>query len=389
MKKKLISLCLAFVMLFSLSITAQASVESLGEISTEEPVLSAERDIADRLEDMISHFYYDVPGQYTVGNAIAIYNADTDNIYYIIPIFRGQECVGLAEMSNDGNITLTDGTALYDNIVALDYPNSLLYMTGGVVYAEETDKAVEIYDSGFRVSSNEEFVGATFKEKTEKVATKAEGMAMPLVASAVVSQVEVVNVSARNELLRGAVPTIEVNDCPIINFVTQGNYNLCWAACVATIANYKKGLSLTAAAVATARGHNYASSSYTGGSATDVTEALATYGLSYSFTLTRIAWPQIKQNIQNRTPFIMYLYAPNPKYEYNDPDSEEPEFVAHEVVGYGYSCSYGDSEANETSRYIRVWEPHGGHYYLQDIASSYTFSFLSGTRWTWIGTIID
>ncbi len=389
MKKRLISLMLALAMLLSLGFTVQASAESLEEAGTEELTLSTEGAVADRLEDMISHFYYDVPGQYTVGNAIEIYNADTDTIYYIIPIFRGQECVGLAEMNNDGNITLTDGTALYDNIGALDYPNSLLYMTGGVVYAEETDKAVEIYDSGFRTSPNEEFVGATFKEKIEKVVANAERFATPLVASAVVSKVEVVNVSARNELLRGAVPTIEVNDCPITNFVTQGSYNLCWAACVATIANYKKGLSLTAAAVATARGHNYTSSSYTGGSATDVTEALAAYGLSYSFTLTRIAWTQIKQNIQNRTPFVMYLYAPNPKYEYNNPDSEEPEFVAHEVVGYGYSCSYGDSEANETSRYVRVWEPHGGHYYLQDIASSYTFSFLSGTRWTWIGTIID
>ena len=112
---------LALAMLLSLGFTVQASAESLEEAGTEELTLSTEGAVADRLEDMISHFYYDVPGQYTVGNAIAIYNADTDNIYYIIPIFCGQECVGLAEMNNDGNITLTDGTALYDNIGALDY----------------------------------------------------------------------------------------------------------------------------------------------------------------------------------------------------------------------------------------------------------------------------
>ena len=380
MKKRLISLCLLFAMLLSLSLTAQASIESLGEISTEEPVLSKESAVADRLEDMIFHFYCDVPGQYTVGDAIEIYNADTEAVYYMIPIFRGQECVGLAEMSNDGDITLTDGISLYDNIIALDYPNSLLYTTGGVVYGERPGTVVPLYDFNFNISANSAFVQATFAEKAAEIAAYTETALESMDIAAVVTQIEAVNVFAPEVSLMGAVPTVETDQCPITNFVPQNGYLICWAACIATIANYKKGLSLTAEAVATAMGHNYTDDQYAGAKVKAVVDAFALYGMTYSEYSAKLGWTQVKSNIANRSPFIMGITR-----SVVLPDGTIGR-VGHMMTGYGYNCNYGDAEADSGARYIRVWDPYGAHFYWQYNADYYR---IGGYLWEWSHTFID
>lgn len=386
MKKRLISLCLLFAMLLSLSLTAQASIESLGEISTEEPVLSTESAVADRLEDMIFHFYCDVPGQYTVGDAIEIYNADTEAVYYMIPIFCGQECVGMAEISGSGNITLTDSTKLYDNLVTLEFENYLLYTTGGIVYAENLEETVELQDAGLNIPANDVFIRASFAEKSFGADSNTRNISAALSVSAVIDKTDTVVIINPQTLLRGAVPTVETDQCPITNFVTQGQYGICWAACVATIANYKKGLSLTAEAVAIAKGHtNYTDvEHYDGAYDWEVVDALGLYNLSYGI-YTKIGWNSIKNNIANRTPFIVKVVTE----DLDDPDTEEIEYAGHMLAAYGYSCSYGDAEADSDSRNIRVWDPNGSSLYISYYGDDDGMYAFYGYSWEWVITLVD
>lgn len=384
MKKSLISLMLILAMLLSLSFTVQASIESLGEISTEEPVLSTESAVADRLEDMIFHFYCDVPGQYTVGDAIEIYNADTEAVYYMIPIFRGQECVGMAEISGSGNITLTDSTKLYDNLVSLEFENYLLYTTGGIVYAENLEETVELQDAGLNIPANDVFIRASFAEKSFGADSNTRNISAALSVSAVIDKTDTVVIINPQTLLRGAVPTVETDQCPITNFVTQDQYGICWAACVATIANYKKGLSLTAEAVAIAEGHtNYTDvEHYNGGTAETVVNALGDYALTYNISSGKLGWTDIKADIASRYPFVVGLT----KRRF---DVSLGKWVTdgHMLVGYGYSCSYGDAEADSDSRRIRVWDPNGNSLYFSYYGNENGKYALYGYEWNWAETV--
>ena len=376
MKKRLISLCLLFAMLLSLSLTAQASIESLGEISTEEPVLSTESAVADRLEDMIFHFYCDVPGQYTVGDAIEIYNADTEAVYYMIPIFRGQECVGMAEISGSGNITLTDSTKLYDNLVSLEFENYLLYTTGGIVYAENLEETVELQDAGLNIPANDVFIRASFTEKSFGADSNTRNISAALSVSAVIDKMDTVVIVNPETLLRGAVPTVETDQCPITNFVSQDGVGVCWAACVATIVNYKKGLSLTAAAVDAATGVDIAY-------AEDVVNSLAYYGLNYNVSYSRLGWQNVKAEIHSRYPFIIGLW----KYRYDTASGLWIE-DGHTIVGYGYSCNYGDAEADSDSRYIRAWGTLNDNLYIPYYGNEDGKYTMYGYEWNWTETIV-
>lgn len=78
MRKRIISLLLLISILLTLCFTVYAA-----EADTD----SLEAEVSDRIEQMVSLYYSDYPGQYEVGNAVAIYNADTVSTYYIIPVF--------------------------------------------------------------------------------------------------------------------------------------------------------------------------------------------------------------------------------------------------------------------------------------------------------------
>ena len=84
MKRKLISWVTVISMLFLLCFTASAA-----EVSTGSP----ESEASDRIAQMVSQIYCDSPGQYALGNAVAIYNADTSCVYYTIPIFCNEEWI--------------------------------------------------------------------------------------------------------------------------------------------------------------------------------------------------------------------------------------------------------------------------------------------------------
>lgn len=286
-----------------------------------------------------------------------------------------------AEVDVTGNVTLTDEVTLYAEITELNVPTYLLYTSGGVVYAEIPGEIVELYDSGFDIPVNNSFMLLSYADKAAQAETCLETTAANLNISAVVAQTELMSTTVRQASPFGVIPCIEIEECAITDFVTQGNYNICWAACVATIVNYKNETSLTAEAVATKMKHNYTDDKYDGATFEQTISALSEYGLTYSFESGKLGWSDVKRNVIDDCPFIVGLSSTN----YN-PTTGQMETWGHMLTGYGYNCRPGDGVADENLRNVQVWDPNGAHYTFAYYASSYS---MYGYSWTWVITLVD
>lgn len=363
MKKRIISCLLVFCILFSLFFPVNAVQLSNDSFDVE---------MSKKIVQMVSQYYYARPGQYSVGDAISIYNADSECVYYIVPIFCNQECVGIIELDMAGHLTLIDNSVLYTAISELTNSEYLLYTSGGIVYAESQTEVVEVYDSGLDIPINDDFLLLPYIDKLALAKTCIKTVTTDFDVDDVVEAVVFQDVIDSEVSLFAQVPVIEGDQCGITNFVTQNGYNLCWAACVATIANYKKNLSLTAESVANAMGHDYTNDHYLGAYPYETLSAFANYDLTYNFYSNKLSWNDVKSNIATDKPFVMRLY--------ND------SYGGHLLTVYGYSCQYGDSEVYSSSRSIQVWDPNGSRVCFSYSDSYYT---LYGNPWTWTYSFVD
>lgn len=362
MKRRLISWMLVLCMLVPFCFTAYA-VESNTD--------SLESVVTERVEQIVLAYCSGRFSQYNIGNATTIYNADTSNLYYVIPIFSNQECVGMVEVGADGNVTLTSETALYTNIAELSSPDYLLYISGGIVYAEYPNRIVELYDSGFDIAVNNNFALLPYIDKITLVEDNIESIAPNFDIDTAIEEVEMSSTLSPGVSLYGVVPVTEGRNCSITNFVEQNGYNICWAACVATIVNYKKGLSLTAESVATNMGQNYTASNYHGAPVNVTLEAFSSYSLNYESTQDKLSWQNVKNSINNDYPFAIRLRSSSAN-------------SGHIVTGYGYECRYGDDYMYADWRYVSVWDSNGYQWLFPYHSSSYN---LYGYDWEWIDTL--
>ena len=139
----------------------------------------------------------------------------------------------------------------------------------------------------------------------------------------------------------------------------------CWAACIATIVNYKKSSNITEEGVISASGIT---------SGADINQTLSVlndYSLSYKSTLSKIGWSRVKSCISADYPFIIGL---------------ESGGMGHMITGYGYSCTQGDPDSDTASRYVKAWDPVGSK-----ISFAYysTYVTCSGYTGQWVSTIYD
>lgn len=143
----------------------------------------------------------------------------------------------------------------------------------------------------------------------------------------------------------------------------------------------EKENSLSAENVATAMGRNYTDSKYQGADEVETANALALYNLTYRATNMKLSWSNLKNNVVSDCPFIIGITAP----QYNA-QTGNTDIVGHMLVGYGYSCDYGDEAIDSDSRYVYTWDPNGVQRYLQYHASGYS---IYGYTWTWVETLVD
>lgn len=134
-----------------------------------------------------------------------------------------------------------------------------------------------------------------------------------------------------------------------VSFVSQNPpSNLCWAATIACIVNYKKGTSLSAVSVA--QGY-YGSGDYNHGlSLSYMPGILANYGLSYSYQNITVSDNVILTNLMNDYPiFSSWSHS----------------------GGFHAVCIYGVN-------------PIGGYLYIMDPESGFTSATISGGTYTYI-----
>ena len=240
------------------------------------------------------------------------------------------------------------------------------------MYAEYPNQMIELYDSGLDISANNNFVRLPYMDKITLVQDSLEEAVTNFDICTAIEEVEISSMLDSGVSLYGAVPMTEGRNCSITNFVRQNGQPICWAATVATIVNYKKGLSLTAETVANQMNADYNDPDYPGALPSVTLAALSEYNLNYELTQSKLSWQNVKNSINNDYPFAIRLRR-------LDADK------GHMVTGYGYECRYGDNYMYSDWRYVSVWDSNGSQQLFQYDSSTYS---TSGYKWEWKTTLI-
>lgn len=274
----------------------------------------------------------------------SIFNLDEEKMVYLYPIMYHGECVLVAYASENGEITISEDISLYNEIINLEYEGEgcSIGITEGEICSiniSEVD-TIESMKVDYNVLNDDQIIRSiSLDEECD-------------VDKAVVTTSSTVNG------LR-----LTTTKCNITNFVSQGNYGLCWAATVATIVNYKTGSSLTAKNVADEMGIGYNE----GATTAEEIDALSSYGLSYKSTTTKIPWNTLKMRIKLDRPFAIGLSSSK---------------GGHLITGYGYICDPLDLYAY--TRVVCAWDSNG---YKITFMYDSKYIITSGITFTWNKTL--
>lgn len=305
-----------------------------------------ESEVAD-IEAMLKYSYCGSYEKLDICEYISYYNEDSNEIMYIYPIYDGNECVLMATTDGKGNVTITEDIRMYNSILDSECMGEYrTYMTGGNLYLKDKDECIDVFCATDMLgmhnvqSYSENDIANTYDSKGVK--EKLNNVIEPMVIKNVdmESATEYRAVATTNSVSLSGTPMIG-KYCSITNFVSQGNDGLCWAASVATIVNYKKNSMLygvTARNVADRMEIGY----NTGATLTQTRNALASYGLSYTASSSKLSWSKVKSNILADKPFIIGLSS---------------QYGGHMITGYGYLCNVSDRQAS--ARYVYAWDSNG------------------------------
>ncbi len=191
-----------------------------------------------------------------------IYNSYTQMNEYVYPLFDNGNCVLVGLADELGNVTLTENVCTYNDMIQSD--EEVHYISEIINISEN-----ETYGSSNMQSNVNVYGGVTSQSVTTTLNT-------------------VYALSASN-----ASSSLTTLSCDITSFVKQGSYELCWAACIAMIYNYKYTQSLTAQNVANIVGIGYNS----GASLTQIVSALGRFGFSYTGYSYRMSFSKMKSSI--------------------------------------------------------------------------------------------
>lgn len=295
----------------------------------------------------------------TIGEPVSVYNSDEDKFFTAYPLLNNMnECVLLAQV--DGEVVnLTTDMKWYENMGSkLGEGQYIIYVNAGKVYAENNEESVELEDTKYCIqNSDDEFISYSFSDKVNQMENNSSGdTEFDLYDDSVYDVATYGDVDdTDDDTLYGVVS----GRCNITNFVKQGSYNLCWAASVATIVNYKKHKSFSAKHIANAMNISYD----TGATLGQTLSAVRHYGLSYNSKERKITWSLIKKRITtNNRPFIVALSS---------------SIGGHMITAYGYYSSSGLTKA------VEYWDPNGakGAFIYGEPVHLYGYEF------QWVATV--
>lgn len=309
-----------------------------------------------------------------VGDCISVYNAQSDNLYYIYPVYADSKCEYIAEVSVDGSTVLTDNIKKMDILNHLSGREYILYIDNGKLYAQS--KADNLFLTQEYASNNSEKSEFYYYSYDEKISYYEKKFGESNICFENILQrnyVLQIDISVEDIETRSVVVDKDINmtykyKCNISNFVLQGNHWLCWAAACATIINYKTSSSVTPKFLADKYDIGYDK----GANTYQIKTCLNDYNLTYGIYYARLPWAKIKTNINADKPFVICMKA----------TKDSGEIVGHSITGYGYSCFLNDTSAG--MRAIYAWDSNGSHISFLD---TMTVINLGGYSYKWFGSV--
>lgn len=277
-----------------------------------------------------------------LGDPYYIYDVDKDtqNAEIHFPVYENDNIILVLNV-----VCMEDGWSISMNTQSTDILNELnydkedcvFYSIDNIIYAENSEMTVVL--NGEKEENIEEkekiFLELSLEEKEKKSEENLNNI-RPIKIKKEGNQVANIGASP------GAVNTDNGRYLDAHNFYTgQGNYNLCWAACVATTYRYRtQTKTLTAKNVADTLNEKYTSWGYDGASDATILKAFETYGLNYKLNLSVPAWSVIKKNINYNQPVTLVGRR-----------WEDENKVLHATLITGYI------QYNSESVYIKIWDP--------------------------------
>lgn len=95
-----------------------------------------------------------------LGKAITLYNCDEQISVQIYPVLdEDEKCLMFAQVPEKGQISVCEDMKWYDNLKKIINDNGkyILYMNSGVIYAEKESKRIELENTGYVDSKENDF----------------------------------------------------------------------------------------------------------------------------------------------------------------------------------------------------------------------------------------
>ncbi len=381
MLKQLVCFSMAVVLLFSSSFSLNANAGYNRPFETAKKLLTvfnyADKKTEQTIKDMMSEITEENTYETVeIGDYISAYNVDTEENFYLYPILCDDTLCYVAHVDRDNNVVITTNTEAFASIDELDNGEEyVIYVDNGIYYATDDDETTTLYKEHFDIfEEGNSFKNMSYDEIYNIITEGVKSLFADFESFTVLDTYDINDDFVLtgwgdwwdwggNDSGNGQTVT---KKCGITNFLLQGNYGLCWACTVGTIANYKTGRNLTGKNVADMMGIGYND----GGTIYDMQNALSRYGLSYSVRTSKPTFAQVKSNIDTDKPFGMCLTASNAR---------------HAITGYGYAYNTGNTSSSASTNLVYAWDSNG--YQISFKHNSRTIS-TSGYNFTWYGAVM-
>lgn len=298
----------------------------------------------------------------TIGEPYVILDLDEtqqDELYYY-PILDAEDKIILV-VSVMGT---TEGWNLSISTEMTEELNNIEYVENNFVFLESEDNIVaESKDDAIVIEGEEneiieEYTDLDYDELVEEVSEKIDEQ---FVKTDILEEEETCDMLYGYTRGFRATSTSASKVCSLYNPKGQGAYGMCWAASVATIANYIKGTNRSAQSICLLMEIGLNDGATISQSAT----ALNKLGVYYAaHPLSIMSWTLIKKNINNKYPILVAAKSGS---------------KGHMVTLYGYQELY--------TNYIQIWNSGlnggaGGSQVIQFKSSGSTFSY-GGYTYKW------
>lgn len=298
-----------------------------------------------------------------ISDNISMYNVDENILFDVYPLISDGECVMLAQVC-DGEVSVSSDLYWYekfqDNLI--DDDKHILYVDNGKIYLENKRDTVELEDViTTDKNKTEVFYGICFEDKVNIIEDCDENVVNFEKTDNILYGVDDEDEDLSEDVDEDMLYGLEYDACNITKFVKQGPHNLCWAACVATIANYKKNKNYTAKQIADKMGIGYETGATTG----QTKDALSMVKVNnYSVKNSKISWGLLRKRIsKNNRPFIIAI--------------RNASLGGHMVTAYGYL------KGNDGVKRVSFWDPNNNK-----TAFEYgNYLSLYGYSWRWCETV--